>query len=41
MKKLYDNFNGLKLMIFDGILNNTEIALKLKHGWSINSRMCL
>jgi hypothetical protein len=39
--KLYDNFNGLNLIVFDEISNDTQIASKLKHNQSINLRICL
>jgi hypothetical protein len=34
--KLYDNFNGLNVMVFDEISNDTQIAPKFKHNPSIS-----
>jgi hypothetical protein len=38
--KLYDNHDGLNLVAFDGISNDTQIAWNLNYDWSISSRIC-
>jgi hypothetical protein len=39
--KLYNNYNGINLMIFDKISNDTQITSNLKHNQSVCLRICL